>query len=353
MESQGLSHGSLRNSHREVHAIRRKPAAASFQELASKLVESCSEDLLLRQRLDPDKLQGVLKRGTFYVLENDGRGEPGFLVFLPGKPAIYLQRRRGRGGEFGFQGSTLRMRASTSLGEGGGTVLIATLDDVMHTLRLEDVWMWRGTPLASTTPYSKRREKLQEFVERHWVPDARLLGGIFTKIAQPMSLEQFSQKGSWEGCSSVEFLPEQPGRRRMVWHLETIEKAATGHAGLKQERGPVVAGGGGPTGMASPPAAATAPAVVAPPAAPPQLQRLARAVPVEKLPDVYDLFGEDGMPISRASVQQFALSQALRAQKGQGGTAEGIWVTARWRSEFGGYEIIKLSQPHVENGASA
>lgn len=326
MESQGLSEGSLRNSHRETHAVRRKPAPASFQELARKLVESCSEDMILRQRLDPQKVEGGMKRGTFFVLENEGRAEPGFLVFLPGKPAIFLQMRRGREGKSYMQGNTLRMRVSTTISEGGGSVLIATLDDVLHTLRLEDVWMWRGEALATTQTYSRRREKLKEFVERHWVPDARLLGGIFAKVAQPTSLESFSQKGGFDGVSSVEFIPEAPGRRRLVWHLEAMVRAATGPAGLKQERARV------PVPVAVPDPEPTAPnhsGMIA--------IRKARAVPVDKMPDVYDLYGEDGFPISRASVQQFSLSQALRAYaKGD------IWVTARWRAEFGGYEILSL-----------
>jgi hypothetical protein len=238
MEAQGLSAGSLRNSHRETHVVRRKPAPAAFQELARKLVESCSEDLLIRQPLRaPEKMEAVLKRGTFYALENEGRAEAGFLVFLPGKPAIYLQpRRRKEGGVF-LQGSTLRLRVSTTVSEGGGSVLIATLDDVFHTLRLEDVWMWRGQAIAGTVDFSKRREKLKEFVERFWVPDARLLGGIFTTVAQPMSLEEFAQKGDWEGCQSVEFFPEQAGRRRMTLILEEYVRRAEAHAGLKQERG--------------------------------------------------------------------------------------------------------------------
>ena len=152
MEAQGLSQGSLRNSHRETHAVKRKRAPALFQELARKLVESCSQDLVLRQRLDPERAEAPLRKGTFFALENEGRAEPGFLVFLPGKPAIYLQFRKG------VQASTLRMRVSTGVAEGGGSVLIATLDDVLHTLRLEDVWMWRGENLGKQT-YTQRREK--------------------------------------------------------------------------------------------------------------------------------------------------------------------------------------------------
>ena len=307
MEAQGLSQGSLRNSHRETHAVKRKRAPALFQELARKLVESCSQDLVLRQRLDPERAEAPLRKGTFFALENEGRAEPGFLVFLPGKPAIYLQFRKG------VQASTLRMRVSTGVAEGGGTVLIATLDDVLHTLRLEDVWMWRGECLGKET-YTQRREKLKEFVQYHWVPDARLLGGIFTTMAQPMSMEKFAEKKAWDNCHSVEFFPDMPGKRRMIWYLEAQQKAAEAHAGLKQHRDPVVA---------------------APATAEPTLFRKAKAVAVDKMPDVYDLYGEDGLPIGRASVQQFKLSMILRETKD-------AWVMAKWRSEFGGYEISGL-----------
>jgi hypothetical protein len=373
MENQGLSQGSLRNSHRETHAVRRKPAPASFHDLAQKLVESCSEDLIIRQRLDPDRSEVPLKRGTFYVLENEGRADPGFIVVLPGKPVLFHQQRRGRPA----QTWTLRMRVGAAVGEGGGSVLVGTLDDVLHTLRLEDVWMWRGEVLAGKVDYSARRARLKEFVERHWVPDARLMGGIFTTVANPVSLEVFTQKGVADGCNSVEFIPEQAGRRRLVWFLEGMVKAAEALPGMKQGRsgGAATGSGGAATGngmavaaseasrgtMARSGGAATgngmavaasevtrgpatgsgmaaarsdSPAPAPPP--PPQPSRRARAVPVDKMPDVYDLFGEDGLPISRASVQQFRVSQALKevlAKKGE------LWVQARWRPEFGGYEI--------------
>ena len=325
MEGQGLSQGSLRNSHRETHAIQRKPAPAALQALVSKCLENCSDDLVLRQRLDPQKTEGALKKGSFFVLENEGRADPGFLVFLPGKPVVYAQFRKGRDGARRLQASTLRMRVSSSVSEGGGSVLIGTLDDVGHTLRLEDVWMWRGERLYAKDTFTKRRERLKEFVERHWVPDARLLGGIFTLMASYKTLEEFSERTEWSDTHSVEFVPDQAGRRRMVLYLEERLKSAEGPAGLKQQResGPVAS---------VPTAPAPAPIASAPSSHP---QRRARAVPVDKMPDVYDLYGEDGLPISRASVQQFALSQQLRTKKE-------AWVTARWRAEFGGYEIVAI-----------
>jgi len=338
METQGISVGSIRNSHREIHAVRRKFAPALFQELAKKLVESCSTDLVIRQHLDPERAQPLLRKGSFYVLENEGRAEPGFLVFLPDKPAIYVQFRRNGSGERGWKANTLRMRVSTTLSEGGGTILVATLDDVLHRLRLEDVWMWRGTSIIGKEGFSKRREYLNEFVKHHWVPDARLLGGIFTSIAQPISLEQFAAKKDWSTCHSIEFIPELPGKRRMVWFLEARMKAAEAHAGLKQGRQEAV------PRTAYPVPAYPVPPTALPPATstltqPDTNPRRVHAVPVDRLPDVYDLIGDDGQIFNRGSVQQFSLSKALReASKAPGGAA----VMVEWNTEFAGYMITML-----------
>jgi hypothetical protein len=224
------------------------------------------------------------------------------------------------------------MRVSTSLSDGGGTILIATLDDVLHRLRLEDVWMWRGVSVVREQPYSKRREYLKEFVGHHWVPDARLLGGIFTSIAQPISLEAFAAKKDWAECHSVEFVPEMPGRRRMVWFLEAQVKAAEAHAGLKQVRANI------PLPVATTIAGPVQRPVQQPSSVEPTTsQRKVRAVPVDNLPDLYDLYGEDGLPISRASVQQFALSRVLRA------AGKEAWVVAEWSKEFGGYMIVSMA----------
>ena len=315
METQGISVGSIRNSHREIHAVRRKFAPAIFQELAKKLVESCSTDLVIRQHLDPERAQPLLKKGGFYVMENEGRAEPGFLVFLPGKPAIYVQFRRGKNGERGWKANTLRMRVSSAVSEGGGSILVATLDDVLHHLRLEDVWMWRGNSVVGKEGFSKRREYLSEFVQHHWVPDARLLGGIFTSIAQPISLEEFAAKRDWSNCHSIELVPEMPGKRRMVWFLEAKVRAAEAHAGLKQGR-------------------AVDPPIPAPAVQPGK--RRVKILPVDRLPDVYQIVGED----NKASVQQFSLSKDIReACK----AFREVSVIVDWNDEFGGYMITSLA----------
>jgi len=275
-----------------------------------------------------ERAEPILKKGPFFILENEGRAEPGFLIFLKGQAAVFLQHRRS-----GVQASTLRLRTSTSLGEGGGTVLVATLDDVLHTLRLEDVWMWKGQSLCKTETFTARRERLKEFVEQHWIPDARLLGGILVRIAHPVSLEEFSQrKLPLSNTYSLEFIPDQPGRRRMVFYLEAIAKAAQGHAGLKQDRGILVA----------------APTTTVP-VQEEQSDCLARIEAIDKMPDVYNAYDSSGKLVGRASVQRFSLSLELRKRLEEDGG--NVWIQMEWNPEFQGYEITRLDAPPLDQSA--
>jgi hypothetical protein len=107
-------------------------------------------------------------------------------------------------------------------------------------------------------------------------------------------------------------------------------KAAEAHAGLKQDRAPQAQVQ--PQAAPRPPPRPTQPATIQ--------DRRVRAVPIESLPDIYELYGEDNMPISRASVQQFAVSKQLREATQNG---EGVWVTAAWNKDFGGYMIVGMN----------
>jgi hypothetical protein len=327
---QGLQEGTIRNSHRDIHAVKAKVAPKQVAEKARALIERCSESgAYIRQRLDIDRMKLPLQKSLLYVIENDSHAEPGFLVFLPGQQAPVFVSTRTKG----VHPSTLRMRVSPTLGDGGGSVFIATLDAIQHTLRLEDVWMWKGDPIFNTLGYSKRREYLREFVEHLWVPDARLLGGIMTSILNPKSLSEYLENSV--GLSyMVEFLPELPGKRRMWYKFgPDIQK--------RQAPVPVLPRfGGNPEVKQMPPAKP----LDRPLAIPTPIKinqnaiRKALAKPVDKMPDIYDLFDEQGVPISRASVQMFSLAQQLRSQM----RPEGVWVSIKWRHEFGGYEILNI-----------
>jgi hypothetical protein len=297
-----LEDGNLRSSHRESSSVKLKFANSSLHDLATQFVETRIKDCCIRQRLQPDKEQ-IVKRGIFYVMENESRADPGFLLLLPKQPAVFMMTRAG-GRDKKIPAWTLRMRTDVSLGDGGGTLLIATLDKTAHTLRLEDVWVWKGEDIYNTKTFSVRRAFLKQFVEECWTPDTRLMSGIKCSVSNPKPLAALA---SVDGCFSVDLIPELPGKRRFWFQLENppsfIEKPAVK-----------------PTEIL----------------AAPQARVSAFAVALESLPDVYDLFLENGTPLSRAAVQQLALSQKLRTQRGR------IPVTAEWKSEFGRYEIVEI-----------
>lgn len=304
--------GSIRNSHRDTNPIKRKFAPKRMAEQARALVDGCSASgPIIRQRLDMERMKQPLQKGLFYVIENDGMAEPGFLVFLPGQAPIFLQTKLKAPPP-----CTLRMRVSPTLGDGGGSILVATLDTIQHTLRIEDVWMWKGAPIYDTMAFSKRRTYLKEFVERCWVPDARLMGGIQTTILNPKSVQE-SLNTPPNSVSSFEFVPEMPGKRRM-WIGDSMAARPTPVAGPKPVTATVE------KGVEKRP-----------------MRGVAKAI--EKMPDIYDLYDEERRFIGQGSVQRFSLSQELRSKT----TTEETPVVFQWRNEFNGYEITGLGAPNA------
>jgi hypothetical protein len=237
--------------------------------------------------------------------------------------------------------------------------------------------MWKGDAIFNSVGYSKRREYLREFVERLWVPDARLLGGIVTSILNPKSVSEYLENSV--GLSyMIEFLPELPGKRRMWYKFGPSAPkrrdpvAVLPRFGGKPEARPLDKPEARPLDKpeARPLDKPEARPLDKPEARPldkPEARphaklevkqmphvvpldrplpikaninaiRKALAKPVDKMPDIYDLFDEQGVPISRASVQMFSLAQQLRSQM----KPEGVWVSIKWRHEFGGYEILNI-----------
>jgi len=313
MAAPDLENGNLRSSHRDMSAVKLKFANSYLHDLATQFVETRIKDCCVRQRLQPDK-ESIIKRGTFYVMENESRSDPGFLLFLPKQPAVFMMTRPS-GQNKKTPAWVLRMRTDITLGDGGGTMLIATLDKIQHTLRLEDVWIWKGEDIYTTKTFSERRVFMKTFAEKSWTPDARLMGGINVTIANPKPLASLA---TIDRCFSADLIPEAAGKRRFWFQLEQ----------------PVA----GPAQPAARPVTAPMFRTNAPVIHETQDKRVkAFAVPLESLPDVYDLFLENGTPLSRAAVQQLALSQRLRASK-----EKRIPVMAEWKSEFGRYEIVDL-----------
>ena len=168
--------------------------------------------------------------------------------------------------------------------------------------------------------------RLAEFVEKCWIPDTRLLGGIVTTVLNPKSVDEAFTK-PFSGIHTIDLIPEMAGRRRMWIHVDGTEmkkreeRPQEGPRTLREQR----------------PEAQRQTYKPEPPATSVQKRAIAKAV--DKMPDIYDVYEMDGTPITRASVQKFSVSQELRVAM----TPEGVPVTILWRAEFGGYEIVSLA----------
>jgi hypothetical protein len=318
--------GSLRNSHREMSQLRLKTVKSSLHDLAVQFVLTRVKDTCVRQRLQPDK-EAIVKKGTFFVLPSESRAQPGFLLFLPKQTPVFMPTL-GFGSTNKPPAFTMRMRVDLTLGDGGGSLFIVTLDKIQHTMRLEDVWIWKGEDIHAQKKYSERREYLREFVEKLWVPDPRLMGGIQTTVANPLPLAALSTVKS---AHSIDLIPELPGKRRFWFAFESTLPSAPATA-------PPPSPASAKPSPIQPSQQASSPPLLAIPAPAHEKTKVrAFAKPLESLPDVYDLTLEDGTPLCRAAIQQLALSKLLRSKKE---TEIPVW--AEWKKEFGRYEIVDV-----------
>jgi hypothetical protein len=126
----------------------------------------------------------------------------------------------------------------------------------------------------------------------------------------------------------------------MAFYLEAIAKAAEGHAGLKQIRGGVPAASASASAAEAKANAPTKVETREPEKKAQGIRSTVRITPVDKMPDVYTVYGEDGLASGRASVQRFSLSLEIRKKHQE--TPEAVWAEIEWNPEFNGYEILRL-----------
>lgn len=284
-------------------------------EQAKQFLESYRNDLRIRQMLHNDKVESVCSRETLFVLPNEQRFEPGFLVFMKGQPPLFLQGRL----TFGF---ALRMRVVPSLYE-QGAVFIGTMDTVHTTLRLEDIFVYAGESLHRLT-YQQRFAKLQQFFKSAFVADDRL-SGCSIVCAEPQSLSCLQDLVESGQYHSIDLIPDQAGRRR--WHVPLMATTKVIEPSLMEETSTHVAKED--TAIIETSEKATE----------------GFASKITGLPDTMDLTSTLGATLGRAAIQSAELSMSLR--KAFQGEPAGTKLAVRlaWSTDFGRYEIVGLLNP--------
>ena len=300
-----MDEGSIRSSQKAPRtSFRPSSIDPALLELAKQFLESFQFDMRIRQILHQEKMEQALKH-TYYVLGNEQRFEPGFLICMRDKPIVFLNSRL----SYGF---TLRMRVHSSLYQ-EGTIFIGTLDTVHGILRLEDVLLYCGKAVVMN-PYSKRYSVLKDFYTNAFVQDTRL-SSMRVLLAEPKPLATFRDAVESNEFHSIDLIPEQGGRRR--WHVplviyqqQQLPQKPTATELLAYNLGSVAT------------------------VTENKKESSAIAKKVPGLPDTFDLFVK-GKSIGRAAVQNAEISLKMRAEG-----AKDIPVSIEWDEEFLRYKII-------------
>ena len=324
MQQEQIAQGSLQSSHRNTHAIVLKKALPHAQNAAIEFLTNNLQDLVICQRLNSvdtnNKIGSLFTKATFFVHSTNTKAEPGFLVFLNKNMPTYVRYNLSKKEREFTKGHplcySLRMRVSQEIYK--GSVFIVSLDAVNHSMLIEDVYVYKGKNVFNGESFTQRRNYMKDFVQHHWIPDARLLGGIVSNVINPLPLSSLETLVDVEDYTKVFLIPETAGKRRFTFTLnDSIAKIdvregyygrhTTENLRIHEKSVPIESK---PT--------------------------YAKAVRDTILPDVYELFDVDGKPLSKACVQQLDLSKKLKEFSGD------IMVNISFNEDFHKYEIVGL-----------
>jgi hypothetical protein len=272
---------SIRSSYRPAQGVQYQHPKPAAHEALQKLVNNCLQGLRIYQPFQGDKALVPLARGVFYALVHTNPVESGFLVFSPNHTPIYMHESLRRS-------LIVRMRLSSTM-HAQTAIFAVSLDKSDGFLWLEDVLAWNSQSIHASKTFTERRALLKQFLDHHWMPDARCAGGLTIRIANYKPLEYVKEIADELSWSAIDLCPELPDRRRF-----RIKAAG---------------------GVAS------------------SLVGELRAV--SGLPDVYELWSAEDFCVGRAAVQELALSRTIRERIAK----EKVYVEVAWNQEFERFRI--------------
>ena len=173
---------SIRSSQVRGNSVRLRRTDQTLHETTQRFVESLSKDIRISQFADPEYASKKLETDIWYWLTPVDSGRPGYLVFLPNQPAIWID-------EVFRQSFCIPIRVSQSVHQ-QKSVCIASLDKQDSLLRLEDAWMINGEFLRSKS-FSNRWNKLLDFFTSHYKKDSILQQGLRIDLAEFSKLSDF------------------------------------------------------------------------------------------------------------------------------------------------------------------
>ena len=305
--------GSLKSSSKHGQSYRPTLIDPALLATAKQFLENLSFDTRIRQVLYEDKIDQSVGKHLYYILGNEQKYEPGFLLVMKGHPIVFLSGRL----QYGY---SLRLRLHASLFQ-KEAVFLGTLDTVYAQLRLEDVWYLQGSSLYSQ-PFSKRYAALQSFFATMFVQDKRL-SGCTVQVARFAPLCDLKKIVDSKEFYSLDFVPEHAGRRRWFVPLAFTHQQKPVEMAPFQPKGPEKT---------------LVEKVV--PAGSNLLTRVSEAYArkIIGMPDTYELTSTTNLELGRAAVQTAGISMLLR-QQFQEKKRDSVKVSVQWYEEFERYKI--------------
>lgn len=277
---------------------------------------------------DGDKVS--LSRNAAVVARRPRGLISGFLVILPtGGGAVYVPAIAAK-----LPPQRFRLRLSPRVSEAGGAIFSAYLSrsasrEEPRRCVLEDVLVWEGCDVWGTQPFRVRWSRImRDFLENHFLADARLAGGTVFEAAKYQSVAATLLSGEPDERTVLEFVPDTAGQKRLIWSA-MMKTAAPKPPTLPSTPAPVIKNSD----------------VVTTTAAVPKESVGSTEFTIKKEagmgPDVYAVFkGTERMGL--ALVRTLAVSRALRlATTGVG--EKSIPVRAEFNKTFEKYEILGVA----------
>lgn len=302
-------------------------------------------------QLDSRKM-GVIRNAPMMTAKRPGFARSGYLCFYPPlKVAIFVEdsdHRKDQEVVRPPKTTIMRMRHSPAIYNSGGSVFAATLNVSDSTLWIEDVLVWEGQPIWKTQPFSRRWTQLKSWFENDWTEDPNLQRGLIVKPRNPQPLESFqSEPGDvWE------FIPEDAGKRRLLWKDKRLSKMVI--SSYPQKEMPKNTKYHGQKHDNKGKEVTIATAVVTPlvqvgildtyfptlPSPEEQNDNVKIAIAKKALsgPDVYTLHTADSHELGIAVIRKMALSLAMRTH-----CTEATRVRVEWNSSFERWEIVDVN----------
>jgi hypothetical protein len=242
--------------------------------------------------------------GTVWVWPKFDKRPVGYLIFIEGfAPCIWYPERQ--------EGMTFRWLLPPSFLQKGATVCLANILAGESILQIEDLVVYEGKDLWSTTLFSERWNKLREFWQS-LPPDQPLLA-FKPRIVTPIKLSDWHLHYD----HNIYWIIQADHYRQPRWYWKDTVTVPD-HKPF-EFIAPVLKRGTEILNIL-----------------------VARCTPYTKmvLPDTYSLFSQEGVSLGVASISTLNLSLELR--KVVPDNAIGIPVEVKWNDNFNKYQVLRI-----------